>query len=107
VTAISLPQCHLLEPLTLAEENVLRLMTQGLSDKEIGLKLSIAPITVRGDHKQNLYDKLGLQPGFRNRKWAVHCARQLGLVPGGDGEQDLVPQTLSSWIRRPARKLAT
>jgi WD40 repeat protein/DNA-binding CsgD family transcriptional regulator len=79
--------CHLAEPLTPAEETVLNLLAQGMSDKEIGLKLSIAPITVRGDHKQNIYDKLGLQPGFRNRKWAVYCARQLGLLPGVDQEE--------------------
>jgi WD40 repeat protein/DNA-binding CsgD family transcriptional regulator len=78
--------CHLAEPLTPAEETVLNLLAQGMSDKEIGLKLSIAPITVRGDHKQNIYDKLGLQPGFRNRKWAVYCARQLGLLRGVDQE---------------------
>ncbi len=80
-------ECHLIEPLTMAEENILRLMAQGLSDKEIGLEVGLAPITVRGDHKQNIYDKLGLQPGFRNRKWAVHCARQLSLLPGPGMDQ--------------------
>lgn len=91
MTTLPSPECHLVEPLTPAEETVLQLLAQGLSDKEIGIKLSIAPITVRGDHKQNLYDKLGLPPGFRNRKWAVYCARQLGLVAGRDNEQTLEP----------------
>ncbi len=85
------PACHLDEPLTAAEEHILNLLAQGLSDKEIGLRLSIAPITVRGDHKQNIYDKLGLPPGFRNRKWAIHCARQLGLLAGVDQEEDHAP----------------
>ena len=91
MTTPSFPECHLVEPLTPAEEKVLELLAQGLSDKEIGIKLSIAPITVRGDHKQNLYDKLGLPPGFRNRKWAVYCAQQLGLVAGGNKDEDLDP----------------
>jgi WD40 repeat protein len=91
VTTIPSPTCHLDEPLTAAEENILNLLAQGLSDKEIGIKLSIAPITVRGDHKQNIYDKFGLPPGFRNRKWAVYCARQLGLLPGVDQEEDHAP----------------
>lgn len=85
------PTCHLLEPLTTNEEKVLYALAQGLSDKEIGLELHIAPITVRGYHKQNIYDKFGLEPGFRNRQWAVHCARELGLLPALSEEQDLEP----------------
>ena len=85
------PTPHLIDPLTTAEEKVLKLLAQGLSDKEIGIELSIAPITVRGDHKQNIYDKLGLQPGFRNRKWAVHCARQLGLLSSAEGDSEHPP----------------
>lgn len=85
------PVCHLVEPLTAAEKNILSLLAQGLSDKEIGIELNITPITVRGDHKQNIYDKLCLQPGFRSRKWAVYCARQLGLLPRVDREEDHIP----------------
>lgn len=91
VTTTPTPSPHLIDPLTVAEEKVLNLLAQGLSDKEIGLELSIAPITVRGDHKQNIYDKLGLQPSFRNRKWAVHCARQLGLLPSFEDAPNLEP----------------
>lgn len=90
-TSASMPTCHLLEPLTVTEEKVLFLLAQGMSDKEIGLELSLAPITIRGNYKQNIYDKLGLQPGFRNRKWAVHCARQVALLPGGGEELDMAP----------------
>ena len=75
------PTLQLLDPLTPSEEKVLGFMAQGLSDKEIALQLNLAPITIRGDHKQNIYDKLGLETGFRNRKWAVYCARELGLLP--------------------------
>lgn len=85
-------ECHLIEPLTPREAEVLALLAQGLSDKEIGNALSIAPITVRGDHKQNIYDKLGLQAGFRNRKWAVHCARQLRLLAGAhESAEEMLP----------------
>ena len=82
---------HLLEPLTAAEERVLLLLAQGMSDKEIGLELSLAPITIRGNYKQNIYDKLGLPTGYRNRKWAVHCARQVGLLPAIGDEPDHAP----------------
>lgn len=83
------PVYQLIEPLTFSEEKVLALMAKGFSDKEIGLEMSITPMTIRGDHKQNIYDKLGLQKPYRCKKWAVHCAHSLGLVHTID--DDLLP----------------
>jgi DNA-binding CsgD family transcriptional regulator len=40
MTTIPSPACHLGEPLTPAEENVLALLAQGMSDREIGIRLS-------------------------------------------------------------------
>lgn len=48
---------HRLSKLTEREHEVLKLITQGLSTKEMADKLSISPRTVDG-HRQNIMDKL-------------------------------------------------
>ena len=63
------------EPLTLREMDVLMLMRERLSDKEIAAKLSISVGTVKR-HSANLYGKLGV-----NKRWdAVSRAEEIGLL---------------------------
>jgi len=65
----------LIEPLTERELQVLRLIAQGLSNREIGERLFLALSTVKG-HNQIIFDKLQVQ----RRTEAVARARELGLL---------------------------
>jgi len=65
----------LIEPLTERELEVLRLIAQGLSNREIGERLFLALSTVKG-HTRILFDKLQVQ----RRTEAVARARELGLL---------------------------
>jgi LuxR family maltose regulon positive regulatory protein len=65
----------LVEPLSKRELEVLQLIAQGLSNREIGEKLFLALSTVKG-HNRNIYGKLAVQ----RRTEAVARARELGLV---------------------------
>jgi len=65
----------LVEPLTERELDVLRLVADGLSNKEIALRLSISTYTAR-NHTVNILGKLGVD----NRLRAVERARQLKLL---------------------------
>jgi LuxR family maltose regulon positive regulatory protein len=65
----------LVEPLTERELEVLRLIAQGLSNREIGERLFLALSTVKG-HNQIIFDKLQVQ----RRTEAVARARELGLL---------------------------
>ena len=64
----------LLEPLSVREQEILRLMEQGLTDRVIGERLHIAFNTVIW-HNKNIYRKLGV----KNRTQAASRARVLGL----------------------------
>ena len=64
------------EPLTERELAVLRLVAQGLSNQEIGLRLHISLSTVK-THASQIYSKLNVS----NRTQAVARARSLGLLP--------------------------
>lgn len=64
----------LLEPLTERELDVLRLLAEGLSNKEIGLRLHLSANTVR-IHASNIYGKLGVN----GRVAAVTTAQGLGI----------------------------
>ncbi len=66
----------LVEPLTGREMEVLHLLTEGLSNAEIGQKLVISLPTVKS-HTRNIYGKLGVH----DRKTAVIRARELGILP--------------------------
>ena len=66
---------YLLEPLTQREGEILCLLAQGLSDREIAEKLILAQGTVKWYNKQ-LYSKLGVH----SRSEAVDRARELGLL---------------------------
>jgi LuxR family maltose regulon positive regulatory protein len=54
---------------------VLRLVSQGLSNRQIGARLVLALDTVKG-HNRRIYDKLQVQ----RRTEAVARARELGLL---------------------------
>ena len=64
-----------LDLLTLREEEILRLMARGLTNKEIAGELVISPHTVR-THATHIYAKLAV----KNRARAVRKARNLGIL---------------------------
>ena len=69
------PARSLVEPLSHRELEVLRLIAQGLSNREISQRLFLALSTVKG-HNRIIFSKLMVQ----NRTEAVACARELGLL---------------------------
>jgi LuxR family maltose regulon positive regulatory protein len=69
---------RLVEPLSDRELNVLALIAQGLSNKEISQRLYIEVRTVKW-HTSNILGKLGV----KNRTQAVARARELGIVRNG------------------------
>jgi LuxR family maltose regulon positive regulatory protein len=73
--SISNQQSTLIEPLSQRELEVLRLIAQGLSNREIGERLFLALSTVKG-HTRIIFGKLQVQ----RRTEAVARARELGLL---------------------------
>jgi LuxR family maltose regulon positive regulatory protein len=69
------PAQPLIEPLSQRELEVLQLIAQGFSNREIGQRLFLALDTVKG-HNRRIYDKLQVQ----RRTEAVARARALGLL---------------------------
>jgi LuxR family transcriptional regulator, maltose regulon positive regulatory protein len=69
------PAQFLIEPLSLRELGILRLIAQGHSNGEISEQLFLAISTVKG-HNRNIFDKLQVQ----RRTEAVARARELGLL---------------------------
>jgi LuxR family maltose regulon positive regulatory protein len=67
-----------IEPLTERESEVLALLGERLSNKEIAVELTVSPLTVR-KHASNIYHKLHVN----SRRQAVTVARQLGILPTG------------------------
>jgi LuxR family maltose regulon positive regulatory protein len=65
-----------IEPLTHRELEILKLLEQDLSNREIGQTLVISPLTVKR-HASNIYTKLGASGRIK----AVAKARTLGLLP--------------------------
>jgi len=63
------------EPLSQREQQVLELINQGLANKDIATRMSVAPATVKA-HIRNLYGKLGVG----RRTEALARARELGLL---------------------------
>ena len=70
----SLTSQPLVEPLTNREFEILELLTQRMSTKEIAAKLFISPTTVK-KHLSNIYGKLNVS----NRRQAVEKAETLGI----------------------------
>ena len=71
----ALPAQSLTEPLSQRELEVLQLITEGLSNREISERLFLAVITVKG-HNRNIFRKLQV----RRRTEAIARARELGLL---------------------------
>jgi DNA-binding CsgD family transcriptional regulator len=65
--------------LTAREVDVLRLVSRGLSSKEVAAHLVISPKTAR-NHIEHIYAKIGAS----NRAGASLFAMQHGLIPDGD-----------------------
>jgi LuxR family transcriptional regulator, maltose regulon positive regulatory protein len=65
----------LIEPLSPRELEILKLIAQGLSNREIGERLFLALDTIKG-HNRKIFDKLEVQ----SRTEAIASARVLGLL---------------------------
>jgi LuxR family maltose regulon positive regulatory protein len=72
------PSQPLIEPLSERELEVLQLIAEGLSNREIAQKLVLSLPTVKW-HSSNIYGKLGV----KNRTTAVAKARELDILPAG------------------------
>ena len=68
---------NIVEPLTNRELDVLDLLAQRLSNKEIAEKLFLSTTTVKG-HLQNIYGKLNVS----KRREAVEKAKKIGILSG-------------------------
>lgn len=66
---------HPLEPLSEREEEILRLLASGLSNKEIANRVFVSENTVKF-HLKNIYSKLGVS----SRLQATSAAREMGLL---------------------------
>ena len=74
-SALNTQQSAMIEPLSQRELEILKLIAQGLSNREIGERLFLALDTVKG-HNRRIYDKLQVQ----SRTEAIARARELGLL---------------------------
>jgi LuxR family transcriptional regulator, maltose regulon positive regulatory protein len=70
------PTPSLIEPLSPRELEVLQLIAQGLSNREIGERLFLALDTVKG-HNRRIFGKLSVS----RRTEAVERARSLDILP--------------------------
>ena len=66
----------MLEPLSQRELEILKLLAQGLSNREIGERLFLALDTVKGHNRPKSKTKLQVQ----SRTEAIAHARELGLL---------------------------
>jgi LuxR family maltose regulon positive regulatory protein len=74
-SAVSIPQSAMVEPLSERELEILKLIAEGLSNREIGERLYLALDTIKG-HNRRLFDKLQVN----SRTEAIARARELGLL---------------------------
>jgi LuxR family maltose regulon positive regulatory protein len=74
-TASAPGSSFLIEPLSQRELEILKLIAQGLSNREIGERLFLALDTIKG-HNRKIFDKLEVQ----SRTEAIARARELGLL---------------------------
>ena len=75
VPPVRFPEAGLPEPLSNREREVLQLLAQGLSNREIATRLSLAEGTVK-NYVTNILQKLGA----RDRTQAALRARELGVI---------------------------
>lgn len=83
-----------IEPLSERERDVLQLMAQGLSNRQIAAALVLGTETVKW-HLKNVFGKLGVS----RRTLAVYRARQMNLLPaatGTDGPTSRISQRSNS-----------
>ena len=66
----------MIEPLTRREQEVLELLAQRMTAKEIAQKLVLSDQTVKR-HRANIYQKLGVH----SRREAIAAAVALGILP--------------------------
>jgi len=66
---------RLIEPLSKREREILQLISQGYTNREIGERLYLALNTIKG-YNRNLFQKLNA----KNRTEAVANARKLGML---------------------------
>jgi two-component system nitrate/nitrite response regulator NarL len=66
--------------LTVREKEVLRLITRGLSNKEIAISLAIAPNTVK-NHVHNLLEKLNVSNRHEAAWMEIRSSGQHGRSP--------------------------
>src|SRR5689334_3931201 len=87
------------EPMTPREQEVLLLLSEGLSDREIAARLFLSVGTVKW-HIKNIYAKLGVD----RRTQAVKRARELNLInssiPAGSSLEDRLPTDTTSFVDR-------
>jgi LuxR family maltose regulon positive regulatory protein len=79
IASSGMPASHeseILDLVTRREEEILRLMGDGLTNQEIANQLVISLYTVKR-HATNIYHKLSVN----NRRGAIRKARQLGIIP--------------------------
>ena len=81
------PRSTLIEPLNVRELQILRLVEQGLVNKDISTALGIGLDTVKW-HLKNAYKKLGVA----TRTGAIHAAHAAGALGSGPGPK-LAPPT--------------
>ncbi len=94
-----------IEPFTSREIEILSLISDGLSNREISQKLSLSPETVKWYNKQ-IFSKLGVN----SRTQAVNLANKLGLLNGqisptsdaGMPTRSNLPAQLTSFVGRSA-----
>lgn len=75
VRAPDIDKKHLIDPLTDREQKVLRMMSIGLSNKEIAKELELTVHTIK-THARHIYRKLGVN----NRTQAVYKGKILGII---------------------------
>jgi LuxR family maltose regulon positive regulatory protein len=75
-SSTQIPKSDLIEPLSEREIQVLQLIAEGLTNREVASRLFLAVNTVKA-HAGNIYGKLGVH----SRTQAVAKARTLGLLP--------------------------
>jgi LuxR family maltose regulon positive regulatory protein len=75
-SATKIPKSELIEPLSEREIEVVQLIAEGLTNREIAARLFLSVNTVKV-HSRNIYGKLGAH----NRTEAVARAQALGILP--------------------------
>jgi predicted ATPase/DNA-binding CsgD family transcriptional regulator len=90
----------MIEPLTDRELEILQLLSQGLSNKEIANRLYLAPGTIKA-HNHNIFTKLGVS----NRTQALLHAQALELLDQVSESEDQLTYTRATTLTNLPRQL--